>query len=431
MRHTPYLLMKPIEIAILRNTMNKKKIFVSHSGRQHVHQLLYGLQQHQVAYHFFTSFWYKASQFPFRLLSYLPKKISQKIIAQFKKRSYDLLNDANISIFPWFEFVREVADKIVPYSTAEYFLFWRDRLHDRWAASKLNNNYSVVVGYEECCLHTFRKAKKLGLKTVLDLAQIHYKEIEVISKQFPVFSEIYANQKLRSRINTIKEEELALADHIICLSSFAKDSLLKHGIPASKIEVMNLGFDPQKFIPKSNYAVDSQKKIKLVFAGTLTKRKGLDQLFRLLDDFPNEIELCIVGAVADAGDLFNKYKSRITWHQYLEQEDMNKVFNDSDVFVFPSYLDSWAMVVVEAMACGLPVIVSDNTGSKDTVTAACGEIIPAGNYEKLKEKIHYICLNKNDIATKGEAAKTQVMQYTWQKYYHQIASFFDKIQSSK
>jgi len=407
--------------------MNKKKIFVSHSGRQHVHQLLYGLQQHDFSYHFFTSFWYKPSQFPFTLLSLLPTNLREKIIKQFKKRSFDKLDSANITIFPWFEFVREIADKIFSYSISEYFLFWRDRIHDTWAASKLSSNYSVVVGYEECCLRTFRKAKKLGHTTVLDLAQIHYKEIEAISLQFPVFSEIYTNKNLRTRINNIKAEELDLADYIICLSTFAKDSLLKHGIPPSKIQVVNLGFDPEKFIPKNNYNIDSQKKLKLVFAGTLTKRKGLDQLFRLLDDFPIEIELCIIGAIADAGEMFNEYKSRIQWYPYLEQQEMNKVFNDSDVFIFPSYLDSWAMVVVEAMACGLPVLVSENTGAKDAVHESCGEILPVGNYKELKEKIAYIILHKEYITKKGQASVVQVMQYKWQNYYLQIASFFEKL----
>ncbi len=407
--------------------MNRKKIFVSHSGRQHVHQLLYGLQQHHLSFHFFTSFWYKPTQFPFTLLSFIPKNIREKIIKQFKKRSFDKLDNANITIFPWFEFLREIADKIFSYSMSEYFLFWRDRIHDRWAASRLSLQYGVVVGYEECCLHTFRKAKKLGQITVLDLAQIHYKEIEAISQQFPVFSEIYTNKKLRSRINTVKAEELALADHIICLSTFAKDSLLKHGIPSAKIQILNLGFDPEKFISKNNYNIDSQKKLKLVFAGTLTKRKGLDQLFRLLDDFPNEIDLCIIGAIADAGDIFNQYKSRLQWYPYLEQQEMNKVFNESDVFVFPSYLDSWAMVVVEAMACGLPVLVSENTGAKDVVLESCGEILSVGNYHQLKEKIENIINDKQYIAQKGQASAMQAQQYTWQNYYLQIASFFEKL----
>ena len=77
---------------------------------------------------------------------------------------------------------------------------------------------------------------------------------------------------------------------------------------------------------------------------------------------------------------------------------MNKVFNESDVFVFPSYLDSWAMVVVEAMACGLPVLVSENTGAKDVVHESCGEILSVGNYHQLKEKIEYIINDKQYIA---------------------------------
>lgn len=404
--------------------MKNKLIFVSHSGKQYVHQLLYGLQTYSLPFIFFTSFWYKPSQAPFTWLNILPEAIRNKVVSQFKKRSYDKLQDAHIRTFPWFEFVREIADKIFSHSTSEYFLYWRDRIHDRWAASQLNANYSAVIGYEECSLLTFRKAKKLGITTILDLAQIHFKEIEIISNQFPVFSEIYANKKLRTRINTIKAEELALADNILCLSSFAKESLIKHGINPDKIKVVNLGFDPEKFTPKSTYSNLSNEPLKIVYAGTITKRKGIDQLLRLVDDFPNQIKITVIGSISDAGDIFEKYKPLITWYPYLEQQEMNKVFNENDLFVFPSYLDSWAMVVVEAMACGLPVIVTENTGAKDAVTSDIGEILPAGDYEKLKETLLHISQHKDYLSRKGKSARAQSELYTWQNYHLQIANFF-------
>ncbi|TAH25356.1 MAG: glycosyltransferase [Cytophagales bacterium] len=351
----------------------------------------------------------------------------EKIVRQFKKRSYEPIADDRVAIFPWFEFIREVADQILPHSITEYFLYWRDRIHDNWAASKLNKEYTIVVGYEECSVQTFRKAKQIGLITVLDLAQIHYKEIELISTEFPIFSEVYKNKKLRQKINQIKEEELALADYILCLSEFAKASLIKHGISADKITVVNLGFDPKKFTPKSIYQSNSNQALKIVYAGTVTKRKGIDQVLRLVEDMPNQIELSVIGAVSDASDIFQPYLSKIKWYPYLEQQEMNDIFNEQDVFVFPSYLDSWAMVVLEAMACGLPVVISTNTGAKDVVDHTCGAIISTGDYESLKKEITEMYLNRNEIENKGKMANQLVQKYTWAAYHLQIFDFFNKM----
>lgn len=383
-----------------------------------------GLQKAQLNFHFFTSFWYKPSHILVRIAACLPRSISQKIIFQFKKRSFEPLQSAHIFIFPWVELMREVAEKIIPYHWAEYLLFVRDRIHDRWASWQLNDSYAVVVGYEECSLHTFRKAKKLNKTVVLDLAQIHHKEIENIATTFPVFGQIYVNKRLRKKINRIKAEELQLADYVLCLSEFAKQSLLKNGVDVSKIVVTHLGFDPKKFFAKNSYSISTSSPLKLVYAGTLTKRKGIDLLFRLLDDMQGKVQLSVIGNVSDASELVEKYKDKFTWYPYLKQEEMNKVFCDHDLFVFPTYLDSWAMVVVEAMACGLPVIITENTGAKDVLSKGGGLILKTGNYELLQESIKKIYDNRAFLKSEGCKAHEQAQFFTWVRYYNQIGNIF-------
>lgn len=405
------------------------KIFVSHSGRQYVHHLLFAIQLYKFEYKFYTSFWYKPGRFPFSLLNYFPEKLRSKIEKELRKRYFDKIDGGNVRQFPFFEIIRETLDKILSPRLAEYMLYYRDRIHDAWASAQLNTSYGLVIGYEECALKTFRKAKKMGLVTILDLAQIHYKEIQHISEQFPVFGEIYSNKRLRKKINAIKSEELALSDYIICLSSFAKDSLVKHGITADKIFIVNLGFDPHKFVSKKEYTTSG--KLKMVYAGTLTKRKGIDVLLKSLDELKEVTELTIIGPAADAREIVEGQKDKFTWYKYLEQEEMNKIFNNSDIFVFPSYLDSWAMVVLEAMACGLPVIITENTGSKDAVTDSNGFVIPAGDHTQLTEKIRFFIENRNMLEVMGKKSINIGSNYTWNKYYSQINKIIDNIIDAK
>ena len=403
----------------------KPKIFVSHSGRQYVHQLLQALQVNGYDFVFFTSFAYKPGSFPFNFVKFLPLKLKNVLEREFRKRSFGPIEENKIKHFPYFEFIRELTDKLFKNKIAEKMLFYRDRVHDRWASKKVSANFQIVIGYEECCVETFRKAKELGITTILDLAQIHYKEIEDISNKFPVFSEIYTNQKLRVKINRIKEEEMALADHILCLSEFAKESLIKHGIPGGKIVVVNLGFDPEKFSPKTSYSLGA--KLRLAYSGTITKRKGIDLLLKLKNELPDKIDLTFIGPMADAHQLFENNKGKFAWYPYLEQNEMNGILKENDLFVFPSYLDSWAMVVIEGMACGLPVIVTENTGAKDAVDLNCGYIIPSGDYTSLKETVLSFYNNQAKIPPMGIAARKKAEEYTWANYQQHVQKIFEDI----
>jgi glycosyltransferase involved in cell wall biosynthesis len=403
------------------------KILVSNPGKQYVHQLLFALERNNFNYRFFTSFWYKPGKFPFNFISFLPKKAAEKLKREFRKRYYEKLNDKFISQLPYWEIIREISDKLFGQKYAETMQFYRDRLHDRWVAWRLNNSYSTMIGYEESCVQSFRKAKEKGIITVLDLSQVHYRTIDSISQKYPVFNQMYSNKKLRDKINKIKQEELELADYVICLSDFAKGTLVDQGFNAQKIFTAYLGFDPYKFQPKKNYSLTG--KLKIVFAGTLTRRKGLDLLLEASLQLSEKVDLTLIGPMADAGDLLNSYQGKYEWQPYVDQEELNILLNQSDLFVFPSYLDSWAMVVIEAMACGLPVIVSENTGAKEAVVNNSGFIIPAGNTDILKEKINYFYTNRSELKTMGENARTASLAYTWENYYETMNNIILKIQN--
>lgn len=404
----------------------KKNILVSNPGKQYTNHLLYSLHKYKMNYTFLTSFWYKPERFPFKGIGIFPQKLRSRIEIELRKRYDARLDDHRIVQLPWFEILRELSDKLFTNRFAERMLFFRDRIHDRIVGLKLKKlKPEIVIGYEESCLHTFRSAKKYGAITILDLAQIHYKEIAIISEKYPAFKELYKNTKLRKKINAIKEGELALADFIICLSDFAEKSLIKHGIPKEKIVVANLGIDPTCFHAKKTYSTGG--KMKIIFVGTMTKRKGIDMLLKISDELSDRIDLILIGPMADTQDLFEQYQGKYTWYPYVEHGHLNGLLHDSDVFVFPSYLDSWAMVVVEAMASGLPVIVSENTGAKDAVTASTGFRIASGDINGLKEKIMYFCQNRQEVALKGANASKEALNYTWNNYYTTIYSFLKNI----
>ena len=88
----------------------------------------------------------------------------------------------------------------------------------------------------------------------------------------------------------------------------------------------------------------------------------------------------------------------------------------------PSYLDSWGRVVLEAMACGTPVIVTENTGVKDAVGANGGRVIPVGDLSQLKEGIFHFYHHRSEVESMGKQARKNAEKYTWEGYRNQVVT---------
>lgn len=351
-------------------------------------------------------------------------------MSQLHKRYHAPLEDMPIAEFPGPELKRLFRLVVCKNKDLEWITFERERAFDKKIAKRLKKwKPEVVVGYEMASLDTFKEAKKLGAITILDLAQIHYKEIDALGKQFPVFGHLFENRKLRNEINRVKEAELQLADHVLCLSDFAFDSLVKHGVPERKIFKLNLGFAPQTFRAKEKYRKEGL--FRFVFAGTITRRKGIDLLIQAFQELNLPAsELLLIGPLTDAVDLLPKDDLRIHHISHVPQERLNELLNDSDLFVFPSYLDSWAMVVVEAMACGLPVIVSKFTGASDAVRQGGGYVIEP-EIASLKEQMKALYKNRVETERLGREARLVAENYTWAAYQQELKKVFTQLWASK
>lgn len=103
----------------------------------------------------------------------------------------------------------------------------------------------------------------------------------------------------------------------------------------------------------------------------------------------------------------------------------------SDVLVLPSLFEGFGLVILEAMAAGLPVITTTNTGGPDVIEDGKeGFIVPAGNVEALREKMSYFIQNPEQAFKMGQAAHQKARQYTWEKYGSLYAKIVEEVVSS-
>jgi len=389
------------------------KIIVAQPNKQYCNELLKALHQEHYLGRFFTLL--AGNKMPW-LQNIAPNTIKQEL----RKRTFQDIPSDLIQHFPalliYHKFMTDDISSKVKRSFKRF---------DQAVASALKTeDYDMAISYENANYYTFKQAKQQGKPTILDLAQVHHHTIREIHNLVSL-EKTLTNEKLEI-IDELKQQALEITDYVLTLSGFAKETLVQNGIHAEKIFVANLGINPALFTLKT--AWNTNKKLTFLFVGTMTSRKGIDLLLKVFQELNlTTVELLLVGPMADSKAIMEQYASVFTYIPFLHHEELVKYYQKADVFVFPSYLDSWAQTVIEAMACGTPAIVSEHTGAKDAVQQGGGFVIPINDAKALKEKILYFVENRHAIEEMGRKAHLIAQQYTWDNYYHQIITAIETI----
>lgn len=388
------------------------RIIVSHDGRQHVNHLLRALVQKHWLARFYAGF---AANIHGPLFQWWPR-----LHRQLRKRSFAGVPVGLIRSFGLSLLLSKVLNGEYRTIRVAYYLF------DRWVANSLRyEKFDVLIGYENSNFHSFEMAKRLGKVTVLDLAHIHHEQSRLIREQYTPEK---INRSEIAYINQRKQAALNLSDYVLTLSSFATKSLAQYGVAPDRIYELNLGVDTTFFYPVQRPGGP----FRILYVGAVRHAKGIGVLLKAYERLGlSNTELTVVGPVGDGKDLLAQCTRTIRHVPFLHHDELVAYYQQADVFVFPSYLDSWGQVVLEAMACGTPVIVTENTGAKDAVAQGGGFVIPAGDELALSEKISYFYRNRGAVEQMGHEARRVAEQYTWANYHRQITDALTDIARRK
>lgn len=153
-------------------------------------------------------------------------------------------------------------------------------------------------------------------------------------------------------------------------------------IPPNKIAVVGNGYNPEIFWqeevvennPKRSFNEKGQRILRIVYAGKISINKGVMSLLRAMEEIrPTgfEIQILLAGGSGDMEE-YQKIQqaAQESYHQvkllgHLSQEELSQLYRRSDLFVFPSYYEGLGLAPIEAMACGLPAVISNTAGIKD------------------------------------------------------------------
>ncbi|HEY4690161.1 MAG TPA: glycosyltransferase family 4 protein [Anaerolineae bacterium] len=301
-----------------------------------------------------------------------------------------------------------------------YYL--ESNLFDAWTATQLPAG-DVFHGWNGMCLRTLQTAKRRGMVTVVERASSHP------STQSRLLREEYARWNIPFEFPSWNERrslrELDEADYITTPSAFARQSLIDAGLPEHKLLEIPFGADLNRFHPTTDVAPHP---FRAIFVGQVSIRKGVPYLLEAWQRLGwRDAELWIVGGVTpDFAALRHRWVNVAGVQFVPHTTDVARLCQQSDVFVFPSIEEGSALVTYEALACGLPVITTPNSGSV-VRDGEDGFIVSIRDVDALCDRLERLRANAALRAQMGRSARERAEQFSWAKYQTKLVTYYQRI----
>jgi glycosyltransferase involved in cell wall biosynthesis len=196
-----------------------------------------------------------------------------------------------------------------------------------------------------------------------------------------------------------------MADVVLCPSFFVRDTMILNGVPAGKCFVSHFGVNTEIFKKRESLP----RKPRFISVGSLTVRKGQQYLFRAFqkvkETLPDAELICIGGVRPDFVDEIKKWKGTFTHRTGVPHAELAKMLAESTAFVLPSLEEGFARVLSEAMAVGLPILASYESGATTVVRNEVeGIIIQPRDIQGMAEAMLRMALRPEENRSMGEAA---------------------------
>jgi glycosyltransferase involved in cell wall biosynthesis len=291
--------------------------------------------------------------------------------------------------------------RLMQFTPLRFFPDWTTyvlaELYDHAVASRLEAPSDRFMAFSGESLHSFQRARTLGTRQLeLVSATSHVENVRRRHQQAVRemgFGRTWLNDTLVEKM--LREYELA--DRIHVHSEYTRQSFLDAGFPADKLVRTHLPVD-DRFVPPTSRPNDGVYRI--VYVGRLEPMKGLPLLVEAFAKLPvANAELILVGG-------WSTRSMRRYMEDWITREPRIKirpgdplpVLHTADVFVNPSYQDGLGYAPLEALACNVPVIVTEDTGMKEyVVEGENGSIIPTGKGDALLDRLERLYHHRSDF----------------------------------
>lgn len=305
---------------------------------------------------------------------------------------------------------------------------WRNARVARAATRLLDGADAAVVIADAGGLPVLREASRRGIPTVLanPLVQPQW-AIDYLAEEAaanPTWAPtLQAHEELRWRLDELAEE-VELATAVCVLSTFAAST---YGGRAGSLHVTNLGIEADLFTPPA--APRDDDRFRVLFTGQLTQRKGISYLVDAVAEagLASSSELVFVGpSVGGADRLLAERGASV--YPAVPRIALPAVLATADAYVLPSLVEGFPMSALEAMACGVPTVVTTHTFGSDVITNGVdGFVVPPRDVAGLAATLRTLHEDREARAAMGRAGRARAEAQTWARYQAQLGAVVDAI----
>jgi glycosyltransferase involved in cell wall biosynthesis len=307
------------------------------------------------------------------------------------------------------------------------------RMFDRWVARLIaRDHFDAVILYENSALYSFQAAKKIGAKCILDAASLHRVEAD------RRLGRVGPPKGYKARVDLRKDREVMLADCIFATSELAAETYRTNIGSEKCLKTIPLGVDTDRFKPGMEQKLSHMalQPFTFIFVGSATVRKGFDFILESMERLLSEglsFRLSVAGVI-DRSLLTGREQvlNNIRECGMISHNELPSVLRGAQCLLLPSRVDGFGMVVPEAMACGVPAIVSDMVGAKEVIEEGHnGFIVPSGNPDALVDRMRWCICNATSVHRMSTAARAAAERYSWANYRRRLSAAVREVLSAR
>lgn len=279
-----------------------------------------------------------------------------------------------------------------------------------------------VYLYEDGAAESFAAARRRGLATFYDLPIGYWRAAHRILAEEAERSPEWAGT-LKANFDSPaklarKDRELELADTVFVASSFTRETLREAPGGAGRDVVLLPYGAPAVPAAPAPVARRAGEPLRILFVGSLGQRKGLRYLLEAVETLGPGHELTLIGRPPAAGCA--PLERALRRHRHIPALPHAGILDEMrrhHVFVFPSLFEGFGLVLLEAMACGLPVIATPHTAAPDIVEPGVeGFIVPIRSPEAIAARLGELAADEPRRQAMGRAARLRAEAFTWAAY---------------
>ncbi len=357
------------------------------------------------------------------------------VAAQFRRRAVPEELRPITHSRAWREIVRLAASRAGTLTRHETGRFCVDAIYhdlDRATARRLGRGrFTGVYAYEDGAAASFAAARARGLATFYDQPIGYWRAARRIlteeAAREPAWATTIAGNRDSAAKTERKDEELRQADVVFVATSFTKATLQEHPGFTAPVHVLPYGAPlADSAPPRSPYAAAGQP-LRVLYVGSLGQRKGLSYLFAAAALAGRSIALTVIGTKpAESCEVLERALGAHHWIASLPHAGVLERMRQSDVLVFPSLFEGFGLVILEAMAQGVPVITTPHTAGPDLITDGVdGFIVPIRDAPAIATRLERLYHDRDLLGAMGTAARARAAQFTWTNYEQQLAERVD------